>query len=63
MDTLVVLSSAPHPLDANPVYAPADVLLSAYRAVPVAADDACRTRCAQNGRAFTNTERYCGVAA
>jgi uncharacterized protein len=63
MDTLVVLSSAPHPLDANPVYAPADVRLSAYRAAPVAADDACRTRCAQNDRAFTNTERYCGVAA
>ena len=63
MDTLVVLSSAPHPLDANPVYAPSDVRLSAYRAAPVAADDACRTRCAQNGRAFTNTERYGGVAA
>lgn len=63
MDTLVVLSSAPHPLDANPAYAPADVQLSAYRADPVAPDDACRTRCPQNGRAFTNTERYCGVAA
>lgn len=63
MDTLVVLSSAPHPLDANPVYAPADVQLGAYRADPVAADDACRTQCPQNGRAFTNTERYCGVAA
>nr|WP_315426628.1 urea amidolyase associated protein UAAP1 [uncultured Albidiferax sp.] len=61
MDTLVVLSSAPHPLDENPVYAPADVQLSAYRADPVAADDACRTQCVQNGRAFTNTERYCGV--
>lgn len=66
MDTLVVLSSAPHPLDTNPVYAPADVQLSAYRADAVAADDACRTQCAQNGRAFTNTERYVastGVAA
>ena len=63
MDTLVVLSSAPHPLDANPVYAPADVLLSAYLAAPVATDDACRTQCPQNGRAFTNTERYCGVIA
>jgi uncharacterized protein YcgI (DUF1989 family) len=63
MDTLVVLSSAPHPLDVRADYAPADVQLSAYRAKPVAADDACRIQCAQNGRAFTNTERYCGVAA
>lgn len=62
MDTLVVLSAAPHPLDANPVYAPVDVRLSAYRAAPVALDDACRTQCPQNGRAFTNTERYVGVA-
>jgi urea carboxylase-associated protein 2 len=63
MDTLVVLSSAPHPLDARDAYAPADVQLSAYRAAPVAADDACRTQCPQNGRAFTNTEHYCGVSA
>jgi uncharacterized protein YcgI (DUF1989 family) len=63
MDTLVVLSSAPHPLDACPDYAPADVHLSAWRAAPVAPDDACRTQCAQNGRAFINTERYCGAAA
>ena len=63
MDTLVVLSSAPHPLDARDGYAPADVQLSAYRAEPVAPDDACRLKCPQNGRAFINTERYCGVAA
>jgi len=63
MDTLVVLSSAPHPLDARLDYAPADVQLHATLAAPVAADDACRTQCPQNGRAFTNTERYCGVAA
>ena len=63
MDTLVVLSTAPHPLDARPDYAPADIRLSAYRAAPVAAGDACRLQCPQNGRAFINTERYCGVAA
>lgn len=63
MDTLVVLSSAPHPLDASIDYAPADVHVSATRADPVAANDACRVQCPQNGRAFTNTERYLGVAA
>ena len=63
MDTLVVLSSAPHPLDARADYAPADVQLAAWRADPVAADDACRIQCPQNGRAFINTERYCGASA
>ena len=62
MDTLVVLSSAPHPLDARPGYTPADVQLVAWGADTVAADDACRIQCPQNGRAFINTERYCGVA-
>ena len=62
MDTLVVLSSAPHPLDARAYYAPADVQLASWRADPVGADDACRLQCPQNGRAFINTERYCGVA-
>ena len=61
MDTLVILSSAPHPLDTRPIYAPADVQLTASVAAPVAASDACRTLCAQNTRAFTNTERYLGV--
>ena len=63
MDTLVVLSSAPHPLDTRPVYQPADIALTAWRADPVAADDLCRTSCPQNGRAFTNTERDLGATA
>ena len=63
MDTLVVLSAAPHPLDTRAVYAPSDVVLTAYRADAVAMDDPCRTQCAQNGRAFTNTERYLGDVA
>ena len=58
MDTLVILSSAPHPLDPTTTYDPAAILLSAFTAAPVAADDVCRTSCAQNGRGFQNTERY-----
>lgn len=58
MDVLVVLSAAPHALDPNPLYEPADVRLTARRAAPLAADDACRTRCPQNERAYVNTERY-----
>ncbi len=61
MDTLVVLSAAPHPLDPRPSYAPADVQLTALRALPVASDDLCRTSCPQNERAYINTERHCAV--
>ncbi|WP_410211657.1 urea amidolyase associated protein UAAP1 [Aquirhabdus sp.] len=58
MDTLVILSAAPHPLDPATTYDPAAILLSAFTAAPVAADDVCRTSCEQNGRGFQNTERY-----
>jgi len=63
MDTLVVLHAGPHPLATGPTYAPAGVRLEAHRALPVAADDACRMRCAENARGFINTERlYVGAA-
>jgi hypothetical protein len=58
MDTLVVLSAAPHPLDPGPAYQPAAVRLSAWRAAPVASDDRCRNACPENQRGFVNTERY-----
>lgn len=58
MTALVVLSTAPHPLDPKTVYDPAPVRLSAWRAAPVAADDPCRTSCPQNERGFLNTERH-----
>jgi uncharacterized protein len=58
MDTLVILNTCPHPLDPSDTYAPAPVSLCVFDADPVAADDACRVSCAQNGRAFLNTERY-----
>lgn len=58
MNVLVALSSAPHPLDPSPVYAAKRVMLTVYRAAPVAADDVCRLSCEQNARGFINTERY-----
>lgn len=63
MDTLVVLSTAPHPLDTRPLYQPADVRLSAHLAEPLRDDDRCRTSCEQNTRAYLNTARYLGLAA
>ncbi|MBC7750992.1 MAG: urea carboxylase-associated family protein [Candidatus Saccharibacteria bacterium] len=58
MDTLVILSAAIHPLDRTTTYQPADVLITAFAAAPVALDDVCRMSCAQNTRGFENTERY-----
>lgn len=60
MDTLVVLSAAPHPLDHDADYSPAEVILAVGATSPAAADDRCRTACEQNTRAFVNTERHVG---
>jgi uncharacterized protein YcgI (DUF1989 family) len=58
MDSLVVLSTAPHPLDPSPEYTPKPVRLSAIHTGPAPADDPCRNACGENQRAFINTERY-----
>jgi hypothetical protein len=58
MDALVMLSTAPHPLDPSPVYSPRPVLLSAWHAAPAGEDDDCRCLCPENARGFINTERY-----
>ncbi|RKP48683.1 urea amidolyase associated protein UAAP1 [Pararobbsia silviterrae] len=60
MHTLVALSSAPHPLDPDPVYAPKSVKLIAYEAYRpgerAPADDPCRNARAENTRGFINTD-------
>lgn len=58
MNVLVVLSTAPHPLDTAAAYQPADVLLTAWHSGIAAADDICRNSCEQNKRGFINTERF-----
>jgi urea carboxylase-associated protein 2 len=58
MNTLVALSSAPHPLDPSPSYKPKPVLLTAWHVAEASLDDYCRTFCAENERGFINTERY-----
>ena len=58
MNVLLVLSTAPHPLDPKTSYQPAGVKLSAWPAGQAARDDICRNSCLQNGRGFMNTERY-----
>lgn len=58
MDTLVVLSNTPHPLDPSTVYGPTPVALAITSGPPPAADDACRTSRLENGRGFALTEAY-----
>ncbi|MET3105999.1 urea carboxylase-associated protein 2 [Oxalobacteraceae bacterium GrIS 1.18] len=58
MNTLLALSSAPHPLDTSPVYQPKKIALVAWHSGTAAEDDACRLHCPENQRGFANTEQY-----
>lgn len=58
METLLILSSAPHSLNPATIYQPADILMTAYQAFPLAPDDFCCNSCVQNQRGFANNARY-----
>jgi len=58
MNVLVVLSTAPHPLDTSTTYKPSDVLLTAWHVGNALEEDVCRNSCEQNQRGFINTERF-----
>ena len=58
MDCIVLLHAGPHPLDAGTRYAPPGVLLETWRSAPLAADDACLTRCPENARGYRNTTMH-----
>jgi len=58
MDTLVVLSNTPHPLDPAPEYRPPAVNLAIWEGPPAASDDPCRLSRPENVRGFALTEAY-----
>jgi urea carboxylase-associated protein 2 len=58
LNTLVVLSTAPHPLDPSTTYSAKPVMLSVRTGEPAAADDACRLSRPENARGFALTESY-----
>jgi hypothetical protein len=58
LNTLVVLSNTPHPLDPNPAYAPRPVALEVHAGEPASADDPCRRFRPENERGFRLTESY-----
>jgi uncharacterized protein len=58
LNTLVVLSNTPHPLDPAPRYAPKPVQLTLRSGPPPSADDPCLRSCPENGRGFELTAAY-----
>jgi uncharacterized protein len=58
MNTLVVLSNTPHPLDPSTNYAPKAVALTVRAGAPAGPDDPCRSFRPENARGFTLTESY-----
>jgi urea carboxylase-associated protein 2 len=61
MDTLVVLSNTPHPLDPATIYAPPTVQLAIRTSAPYerpGPDDRCRRARSENARGFALTETY-----
>lgn len=58
LNTLVVLSNTPHPLDPSSHYAPKPVTLELRSGEPAAEDDLCRHSCPENERGFVLTETY-----
>ena len=58
MDTLVVLTNTPHPLDPADTYAPPSVSLAILAGAPAGPDDPCRVSRPENERGFTLTAAY-----
>jgi urea carboxylase-associated protein 2 len=58
MDTLLVLSNTPHPLDPAPSYRPPSVELLISDGPAARQDDPCRVSRPENGRGFALTEAY-----
>lgn len=56
MDVILAISTAPHALDPNPVYAPKKVGLLAWRCGAAPANDVCRAFRPENARALHNSD-------
>ncbi|SJL84612.1 urea amidolyase associated protein UAAP1 [Vibrio palustris] len=63
MDTLVVLSTCPHPMNPAKEYPFKPVELALFEAQPMAEDDACLHSREENERAFENNRRFHGQAS
>ncbi|EOD77194.1 Urea carboxylase-related aminomethyltransferase [Grimontia indica] len=58
MDTVVLLSTCPHPMNPSSTYPRTGVDVEMVRAEPLTEDDACLNHCDENRRGFVNTRQY-----
>ncbi len=58
MDTLVVMSSCPHPMNTAEEYPHRPIEFVLRKAAPLSEDDQCLNSCPENGRGFENNRRY-----
>lgn len=58
IDTLVLLHTCPHPMNRSEQYPSIPVKIELAKGQPVAADDYCKTLCAENERGFQNNYLY-----
>ena len=58
MDVILALSTAPHPLDPRPGYAPGKLGIAAWRSGPAAPDDLCRRFRPECARALHNSDMF-----
>ncbi|MCG6202149.1 urea amidolyase associated protein UAAP1 [Psychromonas antarctica] len=58
MDTLVVLTTCPHPMNPNVEYPHLPVQFTVSEAPAISADDQCLNSSEENGRGFENNRRY-----
>lgn len=62
MDTLVVLSTCPHPMNPAEKYPMKAIEMSMQKAQPIAPDDTCLNHRPENARGFENNNRYHATA-
>lgn len=58
MDAIVCVSTAPHPLDPRPGWAPGKIGIAAWKRGPAPADDPCRAFRPENARALHNSDVF-----
>jgi urea carboxylase-associated protein 2 len=58
LDVIVAVSTAPHPLDLRPGYAPGKVGIAAWRRGPAGPDDVCRHHRPEGARALHNSDVF-----
>lgn len=62
LETVLVFSNTPHPLDGRTPYPAVPIQFEITKCATASADDACRNACSENRRGFENNEQYLFLA-